>query len=251
MTEYPIFNNAPITEALLDIQATLDPDVDLTTLARFHDEVRDRFPIRHEQSWFELQVAAEEDAALQVSQSGGVNGYLLLTSDSNPTKVVQVRRNGFTFSKLKPYESWTKFRDEARELWQQYSNVARPMAVTRLGLRNINRIELPVPFRNSSEYFLTGPDVGPGIPHGVSSFFMRLVMPQVESSAIAVVTMAMDASQASTTSLPVVFDIDVSMEDVMYDPASDELWTSFEELRRIKNTIFFNSITDATKELFR
>ncbi len=79
---------------------------------------------------------------------------------------------------------------------------------------------------------------------------MRLVIPQIESDATAILTMAMNSAEATDKIIPVIFDINVFIQTV-YSPHSDDIWKAFEELRRIKNDIFFNSLTEAAMELFQ
>jgi len=50
--------------------------------------------------------------------------------------------------------------------------------------------------------------------------------------------------------LSLIFDIDV-FRQVEYNKNMNEIWNDFDKLRNFKNDIFFNSITDKTKELFR
>jgi hypothetical protein len=59
--------------------------------------------------------------------------------------VFQARLNGFTFSRLPPYVDWESFRTEARRLWDLYRAVANPIAPTRIAVRYINRLDLPLP----------------------------------------------------------------------------------------------------------
>jgi uncharacterized protein (TIGR04255 family) len=229
----------------------LPPETTLADLERIQDEVRDRFPVRQERSLLQFQLEAKQGNLPEVSQaSGGVQGYLFLSSESEPTKVLQARLDGFAFSKLKPYEDWSTFRNEAKELWDRYTNIVHPTGVTRLGLRTINRINLPLPFRGFNQYILTLPDIAPGLPKVLSEFFMQLVMPQSEPNTVAIITVATNAVEASDTFLPIIFDIDVFVHSE-YVPESDMIWSIFEELRHIKNDIFFRSITEETKELFR
>ena len=250
MSEYSVLKNAPITEALLDIRAVLPPETDLERLAAIQEPVRDRFPLRQERSLLEVHLESKEGGETAVSQAGGVDGYLFLSPEPDPTKVFQARIDGFSFSKLKPYQSWDAFRNEARELWNLYIAVAHPITVSRLGLRFINRIELPTTVREFSDYILTLPEIPQGIPPHVSEFFMRLVMPQPESEAKAIVTVATNLQEMNDRVLPLILDIDV-FEEVQYEPHAEAIWHTFEHFRAIKNKIFFSSITKATKELFR
>ena len=82
--------------------------------------------------------AAKASPVPEVSQSsaGGPDGYLFTSVDGR--QVVQARLDGFTFSRLKPYDKWESLRDEARELWQHYVQIASPETVTRVALRYIN-----------------------------------------------------------------------------------------------------------------
>ena len=50
--------------------------------------------------------------------------------------------------------------------------------------------------------------------------------------------------------LPLIFDIDV-WKLTNYKSDDEEMWKEFEKLRKFKNDVFFNSITEKTKELFK
>ena len=114
---WPHLPNSPISEALIDIRAELPADVDLDTLAGFHDGISDRYPNRRERvSWtaqFELSPGAPPRLE---APSGGPDGYLFTSPEGN--QIVQARLDGFTFSRLKRYENWQSLRDEARSLWE-------------------------------------------------------------------------------------------------------------------------------------
>jgi uncharacterized protein (TIGR04255 family) len=163
---------------------------------------------------------------------------------------VQARLDGFTFNRLKPYKDWESLRDEARKLWQHYTQIASPKNITRVALRYINRIEIPLPMRDFKDYILTIPEIAPGLPQGLANLFMRLIIPVPAMNASAIVTEAFDPPAASSSVLPFIVDIDVSCE-ALFDVDAVEVWETFEKLRELKNEIFFKSITDRAKELFQ
>ncbi|MBM4125009.1 MAG: TIGR04255 family protein, partial [Nitrospira sp.] len=150
MSNFTRFPRAPITEALLDIRVKLPPQIDLIRLATFHDTVKDRYPSKQERvSWqggFQITPGTGPE---MLPSSGGPDGYLFPSADGR--QIVQARLDGFTFNRLKPYDKWETFRDEAKELWQQYVRIASPEVVTRLALRYINRIEIPLPMKDFKE----------------------------------------------------------------------------------------------------
>jgi uncharacterized protein (TIGR04255 family) len=55
---------------------------------------------------------------------------------------------------------------------------------------------------------------------------------------------------ASAQRLPLILDIDVIRAESFLPPYTD-IWEKFEELRNIKNDIFFNTITPKAEELFQ
>lgn len=164
--------------------------------------------------------------------------------------MVQARLDGFTFSRLKPYDKWESLRDEARELWQHYIRIASPENVTRVALRYINRIEIPLPMRDFKDYILTTPEIAPDLPQGLESFFMRLVIPDSKTQAVAIVTETMEPVDESSKRLPLILDIDV-FRMAAFNVQDNAMWETFEYLHDLKNDIFLKSITPKAKELFQ
>jgi len=246
MTEWPRFPNAPIVEAILDIRVTFQSRVELSQLAQFYEVVRDRYPVKEELViWHgELQVAHQE---VQQAVKRGPEGFLFRAADGR--RSVQVRQDGFTFNWLKPYDRWPSLRDEARAYWNHYLAMFRPESITRLALRYINRLELPLPVADIREYVLTGPEIAPQLPQTLRTFFMRLELLNLADSAIAIVS---ETVQPVTENgrLPFIFDID-AIREATFEPNSTEIWEVFEQLREYKNEIFFKSMTEKAKELFR
>jgi len=49
---------------------------------------------------------------------------------------------------------------------------------------------------------------------------------------------------------PIIFDLDVFQQRT-FEPTSPEIWEQFAKLRELRNRVFFGSITERTKEMFR
>jgi uncharacterized protein (TIGR04255 family) len=77
---------------------------------------------------------------------------------------------------------------------------------------------------------------------------MRLVVPMERFESTAIVTETMEAPKDDR--LPFILDIDVISER-SFSPDDGEMWQAFARLRDCKNTVFFESVTEAAKELFR
>jgi uncharacterized protein (TIGR04255 family) len=249
MSETVIFPNAPITEAIIDIRVEPRSEAAITALAAFRDIVRDRFPNGQAIAEWEADFQVDPPREPTLTQaSARPTGFLFRSEDQ--TKIVQTTLTGFTFNKLRPYEHWTPFRDEAKQLWKQYVELIEPLRVIRVALRYINRIEIPMPFASFSEYIRTTPEIAPNLPQELVHFFLRLEIPWPDEMTIAVITETIDQSTLTPQRVPLIFDIDVFRAHP-FDPTSEEVWDNLESLRNIKNEIFLSSLTDKAKEMFR
>jgi uncharacterized protein (TIGR04255 family) len=241
------FPNAPIVEALLDIRANLPPDASLEKLKSFHNNVRDRFPVLEEKRFIKTEFQFGKDEPQIAASEKGVEGFFF--KSDREKKLIQFRLNGFTYNKLTPYENWKVFSEEACYFWDSFKELARPTKVERIALRYINRILVPLPFNDFSEYILTNPQIAPNLPQALLNFFLRFVINSPDSKFTAIVTETFE-ERTKDNKLPIILDIDVFSAKA-YDINSKELWDNFEKIRDFKNQIFFNSITEKTKELFR
>ena len=250
MAEYEVFQNPPITEAIIDIRTILPDDISLNDLEKLHDRVKDRFPQKEEMKFFsgKMKLPDKHDSGFDfINNDSRTLGYLF-KSEKGST-VVQFRLDGFTFNKLKPYQNWEIFSGQGRDLWNLYLETTKPSQIQRIGVRYINHILLPLPFDDFDEYILTNPKIAPDLPQGLFSFFMRFEIPHPEMGFNAIVTQTMEPPNEERR-LPFVYDIDVfKMEDYTKNP--DKIWDDLTDLKKFENDIFFKSITDKTKELFK
>lgn len=254
-SEVETFPNAPIMEALLDVRLKEPTSLESLAIARARLTM---YPKHKEMKMFQVGVQFQDTAGdmnVSSSSTAGQAGYMLTSQDGKD--VVQVRRDGFSISRLAPYDKWERFRSRAHQAWGVYKGATNADKVSRLGLRYINRIDLPYPFDNFSEYVATVPEVAKGVPQGLEEFFMRLVIPYDEKNCRVIITEALDMAMATwdqetgePKSLSLMLDIDVFR---MCDPGvtGDDIWPAFNELRDVKNDVFFKSTTDKAKEMFR
>ena len=142
MEQYPHLSNAPIVEALIDIRVKLSSDFDMIAFLPLRARLADKYPQVQEVSDFQLSTEWKPGTEPRASgQVGGVRSHLLRSHDGR--LVVQFRRDGFTFSRLSPYSSWEEVFSEAWLLWELYVETAKPLEVSRLAVRYINRLPLP------------------------------------------------------------------------------------------------------------
>jgi len=245
MTE--VFPKAPLTEALIDIQVKLPGNVSLVDLEKLQDHIRVEYPDKKTRRMWEgtFEMKNEKDP-LQRTQFQ-VDGYLFTSADGK--QVVQYRLDGLTFSRLRPYTRWEEVFAEARKLWGIYVTETKPLLVTRLAVRYINSIEIPSKTFNYDDYFTAAPRIPPPLPQDLASFFTRLVIPFPDREAIAIITET-PLVKPDPINTVIILDIVVSKE-VNLTPGDEKIYEILRILREIKNEVFFSSITEKTKELFR
>lgn len=248
MYKHETFPNAPITEALLDIRVNVAEDKNLSSLDPFSEAVAPLFPEKEIRKFFRGGIEIKEDEPPEFTdKSSEPIGYVY--RNLQEAKALQARIDGFSFSKLKPYENWPSLRDEAKDYWSLYCDICQPISVNRLALRYINKIEIPLPIRDFRDFILTSPEISQGIPQGILDMFFRVVIPDEKSNLISIITSTIDAGEDEKI-LPYIFDID-SSASCDFPIESNDIWNLFEELREFKNRIFFLSITEKARALFR
>jgi len=240
--------NAPIKEALIDLRVTLPPGVDLPRLGKLADQVSKEYPEKQERRSGGIQIEFKEGKILDPHIiEGRPDGYLCYSSDK--LQLVQFRLDGFTFNRLKPYTSWDGVRGEAFRLWELYRKSVEPTLISRVAVRYINRIEIPLPVVDLEDYLTGPPSTPPNIPGDVSSFLTRVVMRESSTGVEAIITQTGDSpTKPGQTAL--LLDIDV-ISAAVYDKDGKAAWEMLNSLRELKNRIFFESITPKALELFQ
>lgn len=253
------FLNPPITEAILDITVTLHDDFNNESLLDFHKDIKESFPNVQKriafQGGFEFNLEKLDEISPQLlSISNKAEGYTFVSHDQK--RIIQARLNGFTFSRLKPYESWENFYGEAYRLWEKYAQITCPTKVVRLALRYVNQILIPaegtIELKN---YISTLPEISNNLSVVMEGYFMQILVahPEYQSSrAIINQTIgSISENEKGEKVYPLIFDIDV-FQEVSLVPNDDAIKDIFElKLRGLRDEIFFKSITEKTQELFR
>lgn len=237
-------NNAPITEALVDIQVKTDSDIKIDSLKSTYKLFSDLYP--KESIIHRGVMGFKIDSAEGITSTMGKHsaiGHRFASEDN--TQIVQFRSTGFTFSRLTPYQDWEKMRNEARRLWTYYTQTIGSANTTRLAVRYINKLSLPLPIKFKE--YLTAPPVLPdALPQGIGNYLTRIVFHEPDIDAECIITQAMEG--IDDNKVPIILDIDAFFhKELAMD--SDELWAQLEKLRNLKNKVFFESITEKTAEL--
>jgi uncharacterized protein (TIGR04255 family) len=134
--------NAPIVEAVIDLQVAFDNPPSPDSLRLLHAEVKDQYPLLDEQKQAQIQVGPFGFTTPPVQQiDATVRGYLFLPHDR--LEIIQFRRDGFTFNRLRPYTSFDDVFEKTTRAWRIYREHFPDGRLTRIGMRYINQFQLP------------------------------------------------------------------------------------------------------------
>ncbi len=235
MINWPSLPRAPVAEGLIDIRIERSGTEDFEQLRAFSDSLAREFPAREEIKQFSGQFAFSSEGIPTVERgAAGPLGFLVRSADRG--WAAQFRMDGCTVSRLSPYTSWADLVGEAKRLWGLFRDATGPAKVTRLAVRFINSIVLPVG-EDLDQTFRTTFQVAPELPQAVAGFFLRFVLPFSDSEAMAIITQSLHENSTECT-----FDIDAFT--LVPGTTETELWDRVEVLRAIKNQLFFKSLTD-------
>lgn len=244
--QYPTLTNAPITEAIVDIQCKLPKGLQVDQFKAIGESISGEYPIEKVMHLHQAKIDVN-DSEQKVTTHGKINGYRYESTDGK--KIVQLRDNGFTYSRLKPYVDWNDIRDGALSIWNLYLDLVKPELINRIALRYINNLNAPLPMSDFKEYLTCPPEVPEGLPQSVISFFYRVVIPHSDRRITAVISQAFEAQVEFKDKLPIILDIDV-FKITTDGFLEDDIVTILEKLRNFKNQIFFSSITKKLLETY-
>jgi uncharacterized protein (TIGR04255 family) len=245
MSEHPHLPHAPIVEALIDFRVEADAGLQVDELNAIQVALgADSFPEikKQTQTTATFQFGAEPPS---VSKEDHI-GFALQSADR--LHVVQVQRGGFTFSRLRPYVDWDQLVGAAKGAWDQYVRIAKPRRVTRIAVRTLNRIELPIPTGDLRQWVRIVPDMPEGLPQSISEMFVRFVVPVPAEQAVVILTETLPVVPATEGRVAVILDLDVVCAAEF---SVDGVWAAVQPLRSIKNKFFFECVTPQTLDLFR
>jgi uncharacterized protein (TIGR04255 family) len=234
--KFPHLSQAPIIEAVLDIRVVPSVKWDATNLQNELKQHLPDFPTHETIRETTFQLPPGKKAP--VVEDFGCVGFKLHSSDN--LHIVQFNKGSFVFSRLKPYQDWGRFSQEALQLWAIYCDLLKPSEVRRIGLRFINRIAIKQPTIELSDYYRYPPASIKELNWPLAGYLHHDVM-QVPKTSYSV--NVIKTVQNVPGDIGLLLDIDVFMQSRF---AYNELCIieCMEEMRWVKNKIFFGSLTE-------
>lgn len=242
--------SAPIVEAVLDVDCDLPASIDVSSLeASAQTRLCDVYPKFRKRFVQEMQFETKDGEAPKVSARHELQALQYLAEDEK--QLVQLRPQGYSFNRLAPYTSLDDYLPEIERTWNLFVHLAAPLQVRLIRLRFINRILLPAVNGsvNLDEYLKLGPRLPDEANLTFSGFFNQHSAVEVATGNAVNITMATQPMEGDK--LPVILDIDAHYAGNMEPADWAQITARIQSLRRLKNLVFKNSLTDPCLNLFQ
>lgn len=162
----PTYSSPPIIEALCEFRFSPDTPWDLTVPGLFYAQVKDSYPQRRQVNALEIAVAP---GAAPASRETALH---MQFDRADGTATVQVGPHQLVVAQGRPYPGWAAFRAMIAQHLAAYRDVSSPSTLARLGLRYINRIDVPGSPPAVDDYFTAAPRLPEPIPNAAAAFLL-------------------------------------------------------------------------------
>jgi uncharacterized protein (TIGR04255 family) len=244
MNNWESFKNPPIREAIFSV--TFSEDFSPESLAQFIDSdfIKAKFSPKAKPLFKAKTTFEEKDGEFQVKNSSKTpDGYRLDSDDKFQTLIL--KSNQFAYHKIQSYSSWEESINEFNEIWDCI-NQNDFHKCNSLGVRFVNVIKLPFESVELNDFFALYPTIPSGIPQTLEGFFMTVTIPKGQMRANIIQTVESNNS-AKNDKIGIILDIDITKPIYKTLVVGED----FQEMRDYKNELFFNIITEKTRNIIK
>lgn len=235
------YKHDKIIEAIAEIHFSSANPWDLTFFGHFYDKVKVEFPTKAEKRGVQLQWEASPAGLRQQVRQGDLR---MQFSKGDGSAMVQVAKDLLAVNVLSRYPSWKVFRPLILRNAEAYYKVASPKGITRIGLRYINKFELPADGFDLPAILNAYPHVPKEINGCPRPFFMRVEHEYATNQRL-ILTIG-EAEPSETNAIAVLLDLDhvyLNLPDMGIDGLAGRLDTAHE---RVEDA-FESCITEAIR----
>lgn len=238
------YKNPPIIEALCEFQFSPSSPWDLAIPGLVYQKVQSEFPKRRQAKQVEVGLRAGTEGVEQ--QVRTTDRMQFLREDERV--LIQVGQNLLAINHLKPYPAWEGFLPLIRRGFDTYCAVAKPTGIQRIGLRYINRIELPGPKVELEDFFSFYPFLGPTLPQDFGAFIVGVDI-HYENGRDGLRLQSVNTQPDQPGTIAILLDLDYSLRQpggVGLEAVFQWVDTAHDRVEKV----FEGCITDKLRELF-
>ena len=235
----------PIIEAVCEFKPASDTKWDLTIPGLIYRELGDTFPEKEERSLQNVEIKPTEKGLQQkLTRDNRVLFFM-------PDKKIffQIGKKVMAIHCVKPYPKWGQFKPTIAKVYNTLRGIVAFDNLERIGLRYINRIEIPNSPTALKESFEFRPSLSEDLLGNLNSFFLGCEFNFSEGNDSCRVQLTKTDSEGPDT-LAFILDIDYFLSKANSVTADNALdWV--EKAKGHVNDIFKKCITEKLKNSFK
>lgn len=238
MANYRHLSNPPIHEAVFELRVVRQPNLDVKVLSEAQEALGSDYSEAHEIRALNFKLNLPSGST---RTQDDIDGYRYESIDK--TKVIQFRADRFAFSMIRSYYDWEQLESKAWKSWTAYLKFAKPRFISRIGTRFINFIDIPIG-ANVDDYLAAAPKAPPKFEGERAGFHSRINLQATDGYRV---TLNQVLDYKTENKIRIIIDIDAYiLLEGLEIPANNEeqIRSYFPRLRKIKNSLFFDSVTD-------
>lgn len=239
------YANPPIIEAVCEFRLTSDSKWDLTIPGLVYEKVSKEFPNKEERLIQKIEAThSPQGKKEQISREERI---LFLTNDRKT--FIQIGSHLLAINCLRPYPTWNGFKPKIENGFNTLANIVDIKGLQRIGLRYINRIEIPGPSVNLDDYFGFRPFIGRNLPQVMENFIVGCKFPSSDEQDICRVQLT-NATPEKPGNSAFLLDLDYFLsrpQAVSPDKALEWVQMAHQQVENI----FEGCITDHLREVFQ
>ena len=240
------YERPPITEAVIELRYA--DNLSSRAMERIHSQLKRRYDKSEKVSTVQFSFDPKEDKLDRTPAE--FIGYKLTNKDQ--TDVVQIKPNSMSCSRLAPYCGWGDFEARARHDWDVWRKIVKNINATRIGVRYINRIDIPFVKDGKidiEDYLTVVPRYPePNLLRSFAKYTMQVRGDFVEEPFHLTIN-CNTVKSPLINHFSIVLDLDLSTS-VEIPKRNDQLWELINKMRRHKNDAFEMCVTDEARSLF-
>jgi uncharacterized protein (TIGR04255 family) len=246
MKEKKAYSSPPITEAIIEI--TFGSELQIRDFEKIEKKFNKIYPNRQQLITSTINFGANSSGgSVKVDhQQGGVR-----LSSNDEADILILSRQKLAAARLAPYQGWEHLYDKIKSGLKFWKSVAKTQAIARVGVRNINRIDIPIDDQGNIEnqdYLSIYPKLPKSLDKPMLNYLNQVTLPTTNEFWNAQITSTVIPSP-KVNHISLLLDIDVFRTNDIPIKEEDFL-KCLSDVRDIKNYLFEECVTPKAKELF-
>jgi uncharacterized protein (TIGR04255 family) len=244
------YKNPPLLEAVCEFRFVSEGNYSAEQIASFYETIKGSFPVQKKGKINKVEFRIDTEKTPEENKGSISQDFYEFEQYFSEDEKYSIQLDGGRISihRIKPYTAWSQFFPLIQTVYNAYIEVFKPTELSRVGVRYINEIVLPVDGFTFSDYFTLSASLPSLDEANRQSIFLGSVFGQEGGRDAIKVQFGDKQLPEETTSKAFVLDLDYFLvtATVTLDAVDEWLTTAHTNLENV----FEGIVTEKTKQFF-